>query len=320
MCAADSPEQLIERLDAVFTRLREKGLKAKPSKCVLFKSPIEFLGHLVSADGIEPQPDKLDTIRNWPTPHCLRDVRAFYGLASYYRRFVKDFAAIAEPLSRLTQKNKPFVWTQEAQDSFDKLKSALCATETLVYPHPELPCILDTDASDVAVGGVLSQVINGVERPIAFFSKVLGSTQKNYCTTRRELLAVILALQHFRHYLLGNKIILRTDHHSIKWLKTFKRPEGILARWIETLAEYDYEIQHRPGRLHSNPDAVSRQTCKQCWGRVAPTTWIDECERADELVEPLSVHVVRLLPEFTLQDIATAQAEDSEIGDAYRVF
>ena len=169
----------------MFTRLREKGLKAKSSKCVLFKSPIEFLGHLVSADGIEPQPDKLDTIRNWPTPHCLRDVRAFYGLASYYRRFVKDFAAIAEPLSRLTQKNKPFVWTQEAQDSFDKLKSALCTTETLVYPHPELPCILDTDASDVAVGGVLSQVIDGVERPIAFFSKVLGSTQKNYCTTRR---------------------------------------------------------------------------------------------------------------------------------------
>jgi len=149
---------------------------------------------------------------------------------------------------------------------------------------------------------------------------VLGSTQKNYCTTHRELLAVILALQHFRHYLLGNKIILRTDHHSIKWLKTFKRPEGILARWIETLAEYDYEIQHRPGRLHSNADAVSRQTCKQCWGRVAPTTCIDECERADELVEPLSVHVVRLLPEFTLQVIATAQAEDSEIGDAYRVF
>ena len=111
-------------------------------------------------------------------------MRAFYGLASYDRRFVQDFAVITEPLSRLTQKNKPFVWTQEAKYSFDKLKSALCATETLVYPHPELPCILDTDASDVAVG-VLSQVINGVERPIAFFSKVLGSTQKNYCTTRR---------------------------------------------------------------------------------------------------------------------------------------
>ena len=114
---AHSPAQLIEHLDAVFARLRQYGLKAKPSKCVLLKSPIEFLGHLVSADGIEPQPAKLDTIRDWPTPHCLRDVRAFFGLASYYRRFVKDFATIAEPLSRLTRENAPFVWTDEAQES-----------------------------------------------------------------------------------------------------------------------------------------------------------------------------------------------------------
>jgi len=102
---ADSPEQLLAHLDAVFPRLRQYGLKAKLSKCVFFKSPIEFLGHLVSANGIEPQPAKLDAIRDWPTPHCLRDVRAFFGLASYYRRFVKDFATIAEPLSRLARKN-----------------------------------------------------------------------------------------------------------------------------------------------------------------------------------------------------------------------
>ena len=103
------------------------------------------------------------------------------------------------------------------------------------------------DASDVAVGAVLSQIIDGVERPIAFYSRVMNSAQRNYCPTRRELLAVVAALQHFRHYLLGSHIILRTDHHSLKWLKTFKRPEGILARWIETLAEFDYVIEHRPG-------------------------------------------------------------------------
>ena len=95
---ADTPEELIERLDTIFTRLRKHGLKAKPSKCVLFKTPIDFLGHTVSAEGIEPQTEKLAAIRDWPTPHCLRDVRAFFGLASYYRRFVKDFPAIAEPL------------------------------------------------------------------------------------------------------------------------------------------------------------------------------------------------------------------------------
>ena len=125
----------------------------------------------------------------------------------------------------------------------EDLKQALLDVHTLAYPTPGIPCILDTDASDVAVGAVLSRVIDGVEKPIAYFLIVLNGTQRNYCPTRRELLAVITSLQHFRHYLLGNKVILRTDHHSLKWLRTFKRPEGILARWIETLAEYDFEIE-----------------------------------------------------------------------------
>ena len=190
---------------------------------------------------------------------------------------------------------------------------------TLAYPHPDIPFILDTDASDIAVGAVLSQVIDGVERPIAFHSRALNGAQKNCCATRRELLAVVVAVQHFRYYLLGSKVILRTDHHSLKWLKTSRRPEGILARWIETLAEYDYTIEHRPGRLHSNADAVSRQTCKQCWGKVAPMQWIDECERVDDLVHPLSIRAIQLLREFSASDLATPQAEDSDMVDAYYV-
>ena len=162
---AATPEQLIDHLDKVFTRLRDNGLKAKPSKCIFFKSPIEFLGHLVSADGIEPQPDKVKKIENWPVPHCLREVRAFVGLASYYRRFIKHFATLAEPLTSLMQgKSKSFVWTDEAQEAFEKLKQALLDIVRMAYPIPELPCILDTDASDVAVGAVLSQKIDGVEQ------------------------------------------------------------------------------------------------------------------------------------------------------------
>jgi len=114
-------------------------------------------------------------------------------------------------------------------------------------------------------------VIEGVKKPIAYFSRVFNGTKRNYCPTRRELLAVITSLQHFRHYLLGNKVILLTDHHSLKWLRTFKRPEGILARWIETLAEFDFEVEHRAGRLHSNANAISRQNCNQCWGKIALT-------------------------------------------------
>jgi len=181
---ARSPEELLERLRIVLDRLRDVGLKAKPSKCELFKPEIKFLGQMVSVDGIDPLPDKLEAIRDWPVPHCLRDVRAFFGLVSYYRRFVKGFATMAEPLTRLTRKMARFEWTEEVQQAFEALKKALVEATSLAFPLPQEPCILDTDASDVALGAVLSQKIEGVERPIAFFSRVMNSTQLNYCTTR----------------------------------------------------------------------------------------------------------------------------------------
>jgi len=167
---------------------------------------------------------------------------------------------------------------------------------TLAFPHPDKTCILDTDASDVAIGAVLSQVIDGTEHPIAFYSRIMSFTQRNYCLTRRELLAVIAALQHFRHYLIGNKITLRTDHHSLKWLNTFKRPEVILARWVETLAEFDFEIEHGPGRVHCNADGVSRPVCKQYVGHIPKTPWVDELERADELTEILGIRGLTWAP------------------------
>ena len=167
---ARSPEELLHRLRKVLDRLRSVGLKVKPSKCALFQEQVQFLGHQVSQNGIEPLPEKVEAIKNWPRPHCLRDVRAFYGLASYYRRFVKGFATIAEPLTKLTRKNVSFEWTNEAQEAFEKLKLALQEATTLAFPYPDIPCVLDTDASDVAIGAVLSQVIEGVERPIAFYS------------------------------------------------------------------------------------------------------------------------------------------------------
>jgi len=207
---------------------------------------------------------------------------------------VKGFANIAELLTSLTEKNIRFEWTNECQEAFNKLKQALEEVSTLAFPHPNIPCILDSDASDVAIGAVLSQVIEGVERSIAFYSKILSSTQRNYCPTKRELLAVVAALQHFRHYLLGNHVTLRTDHHSLRWLNTFKRPEGILARSIETLAEFDYDTEHRPGRLHCNADGVSRPACKQCIGKVAKVPWVDELERADELTEPLGIRDITM--------------------------
>jgi len=216
----------------------------------------------------------------------------------------------------LTCKNSRFEWTDESQQAFDALKKALCEATSLTFPFPNVPTTLDTDASDVAVGAVMGQMVDGVERPIAFFSRVMNPTQRGFCTTRRELLAIISTLQHFRHYLLGNKVILRTDHHGLKWLQTFKRPEGILIRWIQTLAEFDIEIEHRQGRLHSNVDGVSRQYCKQCLDKVARTRWVHELDRADELTEPLGVQRVAITFNFSDDEIREMQAEDPDLGPA----
>jgi len=268
----------------------------------------------------------LRPFEDWPTPKCLKDVRAFFGLASYYRRFVQGFATIAEPLTRLTKTHVRFHWTEEAQAAFDRLKQELINATSLAFPYPDRPCIVDTNASDVCLGAAISQSVNGIERPIGFFSRVMNRAQRNYCATRRELLAVISALQHFRHYLLGNKVILLTYHHSLKWLNTFNKPEGILARWVETLAEFDLEIEHRPGRLHSDVDGMSRQYCKQCGAKSTKTKWFDELDRANELVEPLGAHTVTqipqvnaitMVPKFSDTEIAELQAEDPDIGPVF---
>jgi len=309
-----SAEELLDRLRIVLQRLQAVGLKAKPSKCVLLKTQIRFLGHLVSANGLTPLPERLDIIRNWPAPRCIREVRAFYGFCSYYRRFVKAFAHIAEPLNNLTKKNTKFHWSDDAQRSFDSLKTALLESTTLPFPRPDRPVYVDSDASDVAIGGVASQIIDGQERPIAFFSKVMSQAQRNYCTTRRELYAAIASLQHFRHYLLGADVILRTDHYSIKWLNSFKRPEGLLARWLETLAEYSITVVTRQGRLHSNADCLSRPFCKQCFNRPTKEDWFDELERADELAEPLGVRTVTVTSEISDTEIISLQQKDSALA------
>jgi len=147
----------------ILDKLREVGLKVKPSKCVLFKTEIQYLKHLVSEAGINPMPDKIQAPRDWPTPNCLTDVRAFLGLTSYYRKFVRGFATIAEPLTALMKKAVHFTWSQKAQQAFDRLKKVLMEVTSLSFPVPYLPCILDTDASDVAIGAVLSQKVNDEE-------------------------------------------------------------------------------------------------------------------------------------------------------------
>ncbi|RVE60508.1 hypothetical protein OJAV_G00181480 [Oryzias javanicus] len=237
------------------------GLRLNPAKCNLLGRQTQFLGHVISESGVATDPVKVTAVRDWPTPSNASELRSFLGLASYYRRYVKDFATIANPLHRLTDKGKRFEWSEGCATAFQLLKSALAGAPVLAYPDLSQPFILDTDASNVGVGAVLSQLDETGERVVAYYSCSLSRPERNYCVTRRELLAVILAVRHFRPYILGTRFRLRTDHASLTWLLNFKQPEGQVARCLEILQEYDFEVQHRPGRQHTNADALSRRPC-----------------------------------------------------------
>lgn len=257
-------EQLLERQARVFTCLLGAGLKLKPSKCTLCAREVRYLGHTISAAGIATDPEKVAVVMKWPTPKSVTAVRRFLGFCSYYRRYVGHFAEIAAPLHQLTTKNSVFSWTEKHQAAFQKLCKALASAPVLAIPDFNCPFILDTDASGEAIGAVLSQNIDGKERVVAYASRCLDRTERQYCVTRRELLAVVHFVQHFKTYLYGRNFKVRTDHSSLRWLMSFKEPEGQLARWLERLSEYDFVIEHRPGTRHANADGLSRLPCNGC--------------------------------------------------------
>ena len=258
----------IDRLETVLQRLEGAGLKLKPSKCELFKRQVKYLGHIVSSQGISTDPSKVKDVADWPRPDCVRQVRAFVGLTGYYRRFIPSYAEVARPLHRLTNKGADWDWTEACTIAFETLKHLLCSAPILAYPDPKCGYLVDTDASDEAMGAVLSQIQDGRERPVAYFSKTFSAEERNYCVTRRELLAVVSACKHFRPYLYGREFPLRTDHESLTWMVSLKEPRGQVARWLEDLQEFNFCIQHRRGTSHGNADGLSRRpcpsSCKSC--------------------------------------------------------
>ncbi|KAK3106230.1 hypothetical protein FSP39_015710 [Pinctada imbricata] len=256
-------DAMVQNLKKVFDRLISAGLKLKAKKCTLFAEKVDYLGHVVSKEGISTDPNKIATVEKWLEPTNAKEVRSFLGFCSYYRRFIKSFASIAKPLHKLANSNK-FQWTEDCQNAFNLLKRKLIESPILAYPNFTETFILDTDASDKGIGAVLSQNIDGNERVIAYASRTLSKAEQKYCVTRKELLAVVHYVKYFRHYLYGRQFRIRTDHGSLRWLINFKNPEGQLARWIEVLGMYDMKIEHRPGSQHRNADTLSRYPCKQC--------------------------------------------------------
>ena len=260
---SDTLEDHERHLRLALQRLREQRLCAKLSKSALCQTEVEFLGHYFGRDGLRVMEDKIDTVRDWPVPTTIRELRAFLGLAGYYRRFVKGFSGIALPLTELTRNvtHQRLQWGSRQQLAFIELKRALQSTPVLALPDPALPFVVNCDASGYAVGAVLQQDRGSGLQPIAFMSKKLTGAESRYPVHEQELLAIITALTTWRHYLSGTStpVRVRTDHKSLIHFQTQPMLSGRQTRWLETLADYDYTIEYVKGEDNEVADALSRR-------------------------------------------------------------
>ena len=196
-------------------------------------------------------------IEEWSRPRNKKEMERFLGFTNYHRAFIKEYTQLAIPLHAFTGK-RTYQWGEDQERAFDELRQAMMRAPVLALPNATDTFILDTDASDRYVGADLIQVQGEEDRAVAYASLTLTPEQQNYCTTRKELLAIIRFSRQFRHYLLGRHFTVRTDHNSLTWLMNLKEPQGQLARWIEESSQFDMEIQHRSGKKHANVDALSR--------------------------------------------------------------
>ena len=306
--------EMIQNLDTVLERFAQAGLKLKSQKCQLFKREVDFLGHVINEHGIHTNPQKIECVKTWPTPKNITELRSFLGLCSYYRRFIINYSHVAKPLTRLTEKDQRFNWTTECSEAFGKLKHMLVTAPILAHPDFTKPFILDTDASNHAIGAVLSQKTGNEERVIAYASRTLSKSERKYCVTRKELLALVYFVKYFRHYLYGRKFTARTDHASLRWLMNFKNPEGQVARWLEVLSTFSMAIEHRPGRLHGNADGMSRKPCIDDTVRTSNSE-IPQDNSKD--LDPSCMHVGsentdESISEF--DDLESLQADDDELA------
>lgn len=245
-------------LNKVFEALKKANLKVQLDKSEFLRKEVSFLGHVVNEEGVMPNPEKIEVIRNWPIPKTVKDIKSFLGTLGYYRKFIKDFSRITKPLTQCLRKDEKVEHTPEFLKSFNKCKEILSSSAILTHPDFESTFILTTDASKYAIGAVLSQGPIGRDKPIAFASRTLSKSEENYSTIEKELLAIYWATKYFRPYLFGNKFILYTDHKPLTCAVNLKDPSGKIARWMIALLDYSYDIRYRAGKQNVVADGLSR--------------------------------------------------------------
>ena len=246
----------------VLRRLRKHGLYCAPDKCEWHTDTVEYLGYLLSPDGLTMSPEKVKTVCDWPTPRKVKDIQSFLGFANFYRRFIYNYSDIVVPLTRLTRKDTPWSWSDKCQEAFDSLKRAFTSAPILTHWIPDAPIVVETDASDYAVAAILSiQCPDAELRPVAFFSRTLTAPELNYDTHDKELLAIYEAFRSWRHYLegSGSPIDVVTDHKNLEYFATTKLLSRRQARWSEYLHQFHLIVRFRPGKLGAKPDCLTRR-------------------------------------------------------------
>ena len=252
-------EDHLEEVRKVLNCLGDHGLKVKPKKCQMFKHEVKFLGHMVSADGLSPNTEYIKAVLEYPVPTTVKQVHSFLGMVNFYRRFIANCSVISRPLSQLL-KSKKLEWTQECQDSFERLKTCLVNPPILSYPDysSDKPLELFTDASYFGAGACLTQEQDGEQKIIAYISTTFNKSELNYSVLDKELTALRWGIKRLKPFLYGHFFVVHTDHKPLSYLQGMKLLDGRLARTLDELGEYDFEIRYVPGKLNTFADALSR--------------------------------------------------------------
>ncbi|KAJ1593931.1 hypothetical protein NDA11_007738 [Ustilago hordei] len=298
---SDTEKVHVKHVTEVLTRLRSNRLFAKLLKCEFHTKIVEFLGYIIKPTGIEMDPEKVCTVKEWPMLESIHDIQRFLGFANFYRRFIAHFAHIAKPLTSLV---KPIEWfkkfelPEEAQQAFHKLIQAFTSAGVLQHFDYHLPTRMETNASDFAIAGVLKQEHEGQWHPVAFYSRKMSSAKKNYEIHDKELLAVVACLTQWRHMLAGllSQLVILTDHEALKYFKSQRHITGRQARWAILLADFDFILQYRPGDKGGEPDALTRRTDMQPAGEeqdhnvrqlLPPRVFRETADHDSTLVAPM---------------------------------
>ena len=281
-------EEHLKALEEVFKIFKQAGLKLKGEKCFIAAQSVNYLGFVISKNGIEVDPAKVQAISTLPPPTNVHELRRFIGMIGYDRKHIPNASALLTPLNKLLQKDIKWQWTTDCQISFDRLKETLTLPPILCYPDFNRDFIVYCDASDSGIGATLQQIQDdGTEKVIAYASKCFSRVESNWSNTEKEAYAVVWSLDHFHPYIYGRKVTVHTDHKALQWLRKIKSPTGKLARWILRLEEYDYDVIHRPGSLMQHVDTLSRQ----------PT-----------------VNSIHVTSSWSIEELQIAQAEDPVVS------